>query len=477
MALVDELIELTILSDLDKVHREERINGKTNTPRARGDDGQQQSDGDWFNSIGSVTENNSVYTRLADRAYERIRKSVTSENCLVDVERLKILGVNLLGEEGFLATSAKKPANIHELFLSMFCNGVGVTSQTMRSLLAQSHDVQAVKKKNKKKKQQHTDRGVKAKKYSTMTSTDIKNFTNESLEDHNTAMHNSKLDESDREGILDEVVRQWLGSTFSSEALLNEALLQYTEPDYERRRFREDVVESRALRPAEGQREMAVCVDNFTTAIRGGKLVLPGSQRGQMTEEMMNLLLPQRYVTNIGMTRTVLDCVCDNVIGLTSKRIVHESTCFENMTGLTDTDDILAQLSMDWENTKKTEVVDQDLEGQFHRLCSVSSTVVLFVALCRGMLPLMRDLTLVSVHGSNMDWSAEENGDIVCVIPPNHIVYFEGTFYCRVNCDYEDGTDSVVADTDPIALLSRVYSLKKEKKQPPTKCLSSGARA
>ena len=295
-----------------------------------------------------------------------------------------------------------------------------------------------------------------------MTPTDIKNFTNESLEDHNTAMHNSPLDESDRERILDDVVREWSGSTFSSEALLNEALIQYTEPNYERRRFQEDVVESRVVRPAGGQRDMEICVDNFMTAIRGRKLVLPGSQRGQMTEEMMNLLLPQRYVTNIGITRTVLDCVCDNVIGLTSKRIVHESTCFENMTGLTDTDDVMAQLSTDWENTKNQHVIDQDLEGQFHRLCSVSSTVVLMIALCRAIVPSMKDLTLVSVHSSNMDWSAEENGDIVCVIPPNHIVYFEGTFYCGLNCDSDDGADSVVADPDPIALLSRVYSFTKK---------------
>ena len=159
MALLDDLIEMTILSDLDKVHREETI-GKTNTPGARGADGQQQGDdGDWFNAIGSVTENNSVYARMGERAYERIRKSVTSENCLVDVERLKILGVNILGDEGFLATSVNKPANIHELFLSMFCNSLGVTSKTMRCLVSQSHDDQGVKRKKKKKKQ--GDLGVK----------------------------------------------------------------------------------------------------------------------------------------------------------------------------------------------------------------------------------------------------------------------------------------------------------------------------
>jgi len=108
VAFLDELIQLTVLTDLNKVHSEENTSRRDRSNEAQPTSTTKEQEGeDWFNSIGTLSENNSVHASLADRAYERIKKSVTSENCLVDHDRLNVLGVNVLGDTPFSIGTSK----------------------------------------------------------------------------------------------------------------------------------------------------------------------------------------------------------------------------------------------------------------------------------------------------------------------------------------------------------------------------------
>lgn len=154
---------MTVLSDINKAHSEENTSRRDMSNEAQPTTTTKEQEGeDWFNSIGTLIENNSVHAFLADRAYERIKKSVTGENCLVDHDRLNVLGVNFLGDTPF-SIGTSKASNSQELFLCMFCNLLGLSCKTLRCMIAQSHDME--RNKSKKRSRDNTKDKNKSKTY------------------------------------------------------------------------------------------------------------------------------------------------------------------------------------------------------------------------------------------------------------------------------------------------------------------------
>lgn len=370
----------------------------------------------WFNNIG-VARVGKLGQRELERVtkgYETMKKFRTASNslpcsALVDEKRLASLGLNA----DYVGALFKKPATSKKTttYISLFLNTLGLSGNETTEVVMRFYDDAHSFKMSTEESTAHPAGYEEI--GPNLTQKKIRELCSSSLTSHLKKKEVASVIETSRETICQNVQDAIAAPVLDAETLLIETDIQIQGPLAAYQHFEHMTEQAIDLLDCD--------VTKLERLLRGKQLDIPGPRESILTEELLRLLLPRRFLLKSSSSITCLDIFLDVLLGVSVpfKSYVYDVVHFTSVKGMTDTSAILLMLNKSsLLNIKKR---DNSLPEVWLRELKKQQSFVLWLELVRRIIPPMTGLAI---------GRADERSD---ELEAKTLYYYKGIYYIQNN--------------------------------------------